>query len=210
VVTGRAPDDPPRRSRWRGLAAAWLLAWLAGAVLLGAATLAVIEGGLFDATASKPHYPLVGWATHAAFISSVKARAGDIQAPTHFSRAESLAGFRQYEGDCVMCHGAPGVARQAWVQGLTPTAPYLLDASRRWSPTQLYWIVGQGIKMTAMPAWRATRTQGQVWDLVAFLEVLPYLSAKDYARMRAAREPPAAGPNGSATRPRSAAGRPAP
>ncbi len=85
-----------------------------------------------------------------------------------------------------MCHGGSGVARAAWVQGLTPTPPYLLDAPRRWTPAQLYWIVGQGIKMTAMPAWRLTRTQGEAWNLVAFLEILPYLSARDYARMRAA------------------------
>ena len=127
-----------------------------------------------------------GWAAHAAFISSVKARSGDIRAPAHFTRAEVAAGFHQYEADCVMCHGGPAVPRQAWVQGMTPTPPFLLDAARRWTPAQLYWIVGQGIKMTAMPAWRITRTGGEVWNLVAFLEILPYLSALDYAHMRAA------------------------
>ncbi|MGI8841780.1 MAG: c-type cytochrome [Caulobacteraceae bacterium] len=184
-MTGR---EPPREARpdWRRLAETWLLAWLAAAALAGAAVMAVIEGGLFDATASTPHYPPVGWAAHAAFISSVKARAGDIRAPAHFSPAETLAGFHEYDRDCAMCHGGPGVARAAWVQGLTPTPPYLLDAARRWSPAQLYWIVGQGIKMTAMPAWRLTRTEGEVWNLVAFLEILPYLTADDYARMRAA------------------------
>ena len=198
-MTGRAPEQPPPQARpdWRRLAETWLLAWIAAAVLAGVAATAVIEGGLFNATASTPHYPPVGWAAHAAFISSVKARSGDIRAPARFSRAETLAGFRQYQGDCVMCHGGPGVARAAWVQGLTPTPPFLLDAARRWTPSQLYWIVGQGIKMTAMPAWRDTRTQGEVWNLVAFLEILPYLSAQDYARMRAAdtASPPAARAN---------------
>ncbi len=190
-MTAAPPKTPPPEAKlgWRALAATWLLAWLAAGLLAGAAALAVIEGGLFNATASTPHYPPVGWAAHAAFISSVKARSGDIRAPGRFSRAETLAGFRQYDSDCAMCHGGPGVARAAWVQGLTPTPPYLLDAARRWTPAQLYWIVGQGIKMTAMPAWRLTRTQGQVWNLVAFLEILPYLSADDYARMRATDRP---------------------
>jgi hypothetical protein len=42
------------------------------------------------------------------------------------------------------------------------------------------------VKMTAMPAWSAVRTDAEVWDLVAFLETLPYISPPTYARMRAA------------------------
>jgi hypothetical protein len=49
--------------------------------------------------------------------------------------------------------------------------------------------------MTALPAWGEVRTDGQLWDLVAFLEALPYLTAADYARMRAA-----AGTAGAASR----------
>jgi len=174
------------KPRWRGLIAAWLAAWIVAGAVAGAGALAVIEGGLFDATASTPHYPLVGWAAHAAFISSVKARAGDIAAPGHFSAAEVTAGFHDYQADCALCHGGPAVSRTPWVQGMTPTPPFLIDAARSWTPSQLYWIVGQGIKMTAMPAWRAVLTRGQVWNLVAFLEALPYLSGEDYARLKAA------------------------
>lgn len=181
-----SPSEPKRKPPWRQLVVTWILAWIAAGVVGAAAAMAVIEFGLFDATASRPHYRLVGWATHAAFIGSVKVRAKDIQAPASFNRAQVVAGFHEYEADCVMCHGGPGVPRRDFVKGMTPTPPFLLDAARRWTPAQLYWITGQGIKMTAMPAWRTTRSQGQVWDTIAFLEALPYLSAADYARMRAA------------------------
>ncbi|MGI9169687.1 MAG: hypothetical protein ACR2FH_05840, partial [Caulobacteraceae bacterium] len=72
-----APPDPtPRRAGdWRGRAWTWLIAWAAGAALLAGAAMAVIWGGLFNATASARHYPPIGWAAHAAFISSVRARA---------------------------------------------------------------------------------------------------------------------------------------
>jgi hypothetical protein len=83
-----------------------------------------------------------------------------------------------------MCHGGPGVERGKWVDGMTPTPPYLLDAARVWSRRDLYWIVGNGVKMTGMPAWRATRPDAEVWDVVGFLEVLPCLSASDYRRLR--------------------------
>ncbi|MGI9169748.1 MAG: c-type cytochrome [Caulobacteraceae bacterium] len=191
VVTGRAPDPPPRerRTHWRRLAETWLLAWIAAGVMATAAAMAVIWGGLFNATASTPHYPPIGWAAHAAFVSSVKARAGAAHPPPRFTAAQTLAGFREYRGDCELCHGGPGVARAPWTDGMIPTPPFLIDSARRWSPAQLDWIVGQGIKMTAMPAWRATHTPAEIWNLVAFLEALPYLSARDYARMAAADGP---------------------
>lgn len=177
-----------------------LLAGFAGMVVAGligaAGGLAIVEFGLFDATASMPHLRPVAWAAHRAFITSVQARAGSMPTPT-ITPAEVAAGFRQYEQDCVQCHGGPGVSRGDLAAGMTPAPPYLIDAARRWTPSQLYWILAQGVKMTAMPSWRATRTNLQVWNLVAFLEALPYLSPEQYRKMRGADisplEPPAAG-----------------
>lgn len=147
--------------------------------------LVVVEGGLFNATASTPHLRVVAIGAHTAFIRSVQVRARHIRAPARFTATEVTAGFRDYDRSCVACHGAPGVSNADWAQAMTPPPPYLEDMARRWTPAQLDWIVGQGAKMTAMPAWAEVRTDGEVWNLVAFLEALPYLTAKDYARMRA-------------------------
>ncbi|HEY5289366.1 MAG TPA: cytochrome c [Caulobacteraceae bacterium] len=173
-----------------------LLIWVAGGVCalaaIGIGALVVVEGGLFNATASTPHIPIVAVAAHTAFIRSVEVRAEGIKTPAHFTAVEVKAGFRDYDASCSSCHGAPGVSNAGWAHTMTPPPPYLEDAARRWRPRELYWIVGQGVKMTAMPAWAEVRSKDQVWDLVAFLEALPYLSAADYARMRRA-----AGPNGA-------------
>jgi mono/diheme cytochrome c family protein len=67
---------------------------------------------------------------------------------------------------------------------MTPSPPYLSDAARQWRPRELYWIVGQGARMTAMPAWSESRSDAQLWSLVAFLEAMPYLTPDEYARMR--------------------------
>jgi mono/diheme cytochrome c family protein len=184
------------------------LAWLAAGValalaLFGAGGLLVVEGGLFDATAITPHRAIVGWAAHTAMIKAVRRTAGGIQAPAGFTAAQVTAGFRIYDQRCAMCHGGPGVPRADWTTGLTPTPPYLLDAARQWTPAQLRVIVGDGVKMTAMPAWSTTLSEAEVWDVVAFLEDLPDLSAADYARLRAA-APPAASPARAAPAPGSA------
>lgn len=165
-----------------------LLAAVAGAVAAGILALIiaalVIANGWFDVSASKGHGLLVTWLLHTTMIRSVRARAG--AAPIPFSPQQVEDGFRMYDAHCVMCHGAPGVARPEWVKGLTPPPPYLMDAARRWSPGELRFIVSNGIKMTAMPAWKFSRSEEQLSGLVAFLEKLPDLSPAQYARMRAA------------------------
>lgn len=178
---------------WRAIARFFtsprdLLIFVAGGLgalaAIGIGALAVIEGGLFNATASTPHNPIVAVAAHTAFIRSVQVNAAGVTPPARFTRAEVMAGFRDYDDSCTVCHGAPGISQARWVSGMTPPPPYLEDSARRWRARELYWIVGQGAKMTAMPAWAEVRSNGQVWDLVAFLEALPYLTAADYQRLR--------------------------
>jgi mono/diheme cytochrome c family protein len=170
-----------------------LTIWLAGvatglvAVALGAVI--VIEGGLFDATASTPHNPIVALATHTAFVRSVQVSAAAIHAPARFTSAQVAAGLADYSASCAGCHGAPGLARAPWANAMTPSPPYLSDSARRWRPRELYWIIGQGAKMTAMPAWAESRSDAQIWDLVAFVEAMPVLKPSDYARMRPAPHP---------------------
>ena len=182
-MAGRAREAIRRFfSSWTG-PVTWLIGVACGFATVGAGALVVIEGGLFNATASTPHIPAVALATHTAFVRSVEVNARGIKAPTQFTAAEVTAGFRDYDASCAACHGAPGVANASWAHAMTPPPPYLEGAARRWRPRELYWIVSRGAKMTAMPAWSEVRSDGEVWNLVAFLRVLPYLSATDYARM---------------------------
>ena len=151
----------------------------------GIGALAMVELGLFDVRASTPHSPLVAWATHTTMIHAVHDGAATLPPPSPFSAAEARAGFAIYDRDCVTCHGGPGVARAAWADGLTPSPPYLIDAPRHWTPRELYFIIANGVKMTAMPAWSTVHTPAELRQLVAFLEAQPNLTARDYLALRA-------------------------
>ena len=176
---------------WRG----WLIAGAAGAAgtitLAAAFGLLVIYSGAFNTTADTPHEPAIAWVTHNTMIHSVRARAKDISAPARFSQTQVLAGLHDYDRLCAACHGGPGLARADWASGINPTPPYLLDSARRWSPSELYWIVSNGVKMTAMPAWGEVEPKSEIWELVAFLEALPTLSASEYAKLRDLEKPAA-------------------
>jgi mono/diheme cytochrome c family protein len=165
--------------------------FIAAAILVGVAgpivVYAYVKSGLFNVAASRPHSRLVEWITHETMINSVKRRAPNVALPKEVSVAQAIRGFCAYETHCVACHGAAAVARAQWVNGLNPEPPYLLDATKRWSPSQLHWIVRNGIKMTGMPAWRESMTDRQIRDVVAFVEAMPQMPPQTYVRWRAAK-----------------------
>ena len=162
----------------------WSLAGTAVAMaLLCAGGLAVVATGAFDARASTPHDPITAWVTHTTMVHSMRREAQGVHPPAAFTPAETIAGLHLYERQCMVCHGGPGVPRAGWVHGMNPSPPFLLDASRRWSRGQMYWVVKNGVKMTAMPAWAFTDSDGQIWDLVAFLEAMPQMEPADFQRL---------------------------
>ena len=65
-------------------------------------------------------------------------------------------------------------------KGLYPQAPDLAQAANTWTPAELYVIVKRGIRMSGMPAWEPTHSGDQLWELVAFLKVLPTMPAAEY------------------------------
>ena len=188
-----------RPIRWTRLhlrGAAIFAAGMASALgAIAAAAALALALGLYDTRASTQHGMFMAWATHTTFVRSVGARASAIPHPPPVTGAQLIAGLRQYQQDCVACHGGPGLGRAPWVSGMNPTPPYLLDAGARWTPSELYWIIAYGAKMTGMPAWRVSRSDRQIWSLVAFVEALPRIRPDVYARMAApARESPAGTP----------------
>jgi mono/diheme cytochrome c family protein len=170
---------PSRRSLF-----IWLAGVAAGIAVIGLGALVVIEGGLFDATAIASDPPIVFSAGHTAYIRSVQVRAASIQAPEHFTPEQVQAGLADYNTTCTACHGAPGMPRWSWANAMSPSPPYLSDAARRWRPRELFWIMSKGVKMTGMPAWGESRSDAQIWNLVAFLEAIPNMKPADYALIK--------------------------
>lgn len=169
----------------RTLVGAFILGACAACAVMLVAAACVVGFGLFNSTATRLHGPVTAWIVHRTFINFTARMSASVKPPASFSAAQVGAGLSQYVRDCETCHGGPATPRAEWVYALNPQPPFLLDAARQWTPAELYWIVNHGVKMTAMPAWGETRSQAQVWNLVAFLEALPRMSPLDYQRLKA-------------------------
>jgi mono/diheme cytochrome c family protein len=173
--------------RWHKLDR-FLPGWIAGLLTVGVVGaiigLCVIFGGLYDTRASTPHAPIVAWAVHAAMIHSTARLADASRTPKPVTPEALLAGAREYHRHCLACHGGPGMARAPWASAMLPTPPFLIDAPARWSHAELYTIIHDGVKMTAMPAWGEIDSDDQVANVVAFVEALPRLTPEQFRKLQ--------------------------
>lgn len=140
----------------------------------------ISQFGLFDVSAATKHPPGMRWLAHRTMIRSVRRQAAGIVPPKFLSAKRVLHGYCEYREHCQSCHGGPAVGRPEWADGMNPTPPYLLDARGRWSPGELFWIVSNGVKMTAMPAWKASMPADERWDVVGYLEAMPRMPPRAF------------------------------
>lgn len=161
-----------------------LAAALAAAlVLFAAGTALFIVSGAYNIGADDHHTALVSALIAELRDRSIGVRARALSVPDLSAAATIEAGARRYALDCAICHLAPAVNRSDLRRGLYPHPPNLAQ-QQPVEPRRAFWIIKHGIKMSAMPAWGATLEDPAVWELVAFLERLPAMTAEDYQRMR--------------------------
>jgi hypothetical protein len=153
-------------------------------LLLPVGVVGFVKSGIYHVGAAKRHTKLTWWITHETMIHSVRSHARRVDEPAGFGPEQVLAGFCGYETHCAACHGAAAVAREPWAGGMEPSPPYLLDVTKQFRPRETFWIIKNGIKMTGMPAWGASMSDNQLWQIVAWLEVSAKLPPQTYARWR--------------------------
>ena len=165
---------------------------IAGATALALLPLAAlfVFFGVYNVAATSAHSRLIYWLVHTTAIRSIKWRARNIEVPDLARPAMALRGLALFKEHCVLCHGAPGVARQDFAKGFLPGAPPLAQVGREWPPQEVYWTIRHGIKMTAMPAWEYRLADSDLWALTAFVRVLPNLSPADYQALAASQPEP--------------------
>lgn len=170
---------------------------LGAASVLGLAVVAgfsFVQAGGLDFAADTAHSDgltkLIVWARE----QSITKQANDVVPPADLAAAERIRrGAGNYDAMCVGCHLSPGTEDSEMRKGLYPVPPNLslpataTDASG--SDRRRFWIIKHGIKGSGMPAWaKGGMDDEAIWDLTAFIKVLPRLSANEYQASVAASE----------------------
>ena len=169
-----------------------ILALIGALAVIGAIGAAVFFfGGFYSVAGTMEDPAIVHWALVQVRTASIKNYAHDAPPATFNDPATIQAGARKYaEVGCVNCHGGPGVTWAKFSEGLRPDPPDLKDVVNDRTPSQLFWVIKNGINMTGMPSFAlAGAKDEEIWSIAAFLKKLPNISEADYKAWTA---PPAA------------------
>ena len=144
------------------------------------ASLAVIYSGLIDVAAVRPHYALTKWVLETTMERSVERRAEKISPPPEYRATPRT--MQHYGEMCELCHGGPGKEPSEIGKGLRPDPPDLPKVADHLTPSEIFWIVKNGIRMTGMPAFGKSHSDEELWEVVAFVKSLPRLSKEEYRK----------------------------
>jgi len=140
-----------------------------------------IYSGTYNIAATVPHSEIASWVFNTVKMNSVRKQSEGIKEPSLEGEALVREGFEHYENMCVGCHGAPGTDP---AKEFNPAPPALADVVLELRPAELFWIIKNGIKMTGMPESGSTRSDEEIWGIVAFIERLPELTPEQYKLMK--------------------------
>lgn len=158
---------------------------LVASVLIGVAAIggaAAVYSGVYNIAADDPHTRPVHALLEAARERSIAVRAAKLQVPADLTdEARILQGAGNYSAMCTGCHLAPGMAPTEMSQGLYPAPPNLSQQSI--SVAEAFWVIKHGIKASGMPAWGKNMGDDYIWNMAAFLQVLPKLNEAQYTAL---------------------------
>jgi hypothetical protein len=101
---------------------------------------------------------------------------------------ELLKEARSHFADhCASCHANNGSGQTAIGKNVYPKSPDLrLQATQTMSDGELFFIIQNGIRFTAMPAWGTgdPAKDGDSWQLVHFIRHLPSLTEEELQEMK--------------------------
>ncbi len=153
-------------------------------IVVGILSAIFFFGGLFNVAADHPDPGIVDWALVRVRMASVDRHATD-QPPagTLDDPAMVQAGAVAYsKNGCTDCHGEPGVESAKFSEGMNPP-PDLRKVVTERTPEQLFWVIRNGIKMSAMPSFSVDKppvSDRNIWAIVAYLKRLSTVSDANF------------------------------
>jgi len=110
-----------------------------------------------------------------ALHASAARHAPEEKNPIQPTEANLLDGARLYRDKCADCHGRPDNPRSDYGASFYPPAPQFMESHPRLQESETFYIIKNGVRRSAMPAWGSIMADSEIWQVVAFLNRLDNL-----------------------------------
>ncbi len=131
-----------------------------------------IQKGLVPINADDKPSQLETWVAEKSLDATLRREAPKKDNPVAFNEQNLIAGIHLYAEYCAVCHGsAQGSAAPSPIaKGLYQKPPQLAsDGVEDDAEGMTFWKVKHGIRLTAMPSFKDSLTDQQIWTLASFL-----------------------------------------
>ena len=149
-----------------------------------------LSSGAYNMAATEKHWAItekiIAWVRN----NSIEARAKEQQVPAMDNEWIRLQGAEHYSAMCTICHLAPGMQPTELSLGLYPQAPKFFERAPIKDQTEklerakaYFWVIKNGLKMTAMPAWGLSHDDDSIWAIAAFVLELNAMTPEQYRQI---------------------------
>ncbi len=172
---------------------------------VSAAALFLITGflyvrfGLLNPRADIPVDRLESRIAMPALDAAIDRRAPELHNPVTATDANLTAGMQMYQKHCSNCHGDPAHQQASLAEALYPRPPQFMADVPDMAENQNFYILLHGIRYSAMPAWKQTYSEQQIWQITTFLSHMHKLPPPVLAQWQTAASDSASGATASVT-----------
>jgi mono/diheme cytochrome c family protein len=131
----------------------FLLGFLLGILTLPALAFTAAWLGLLPTNANTAPSALERGFAHMALDSAAARHAPHLVNPVAPTEENLMAGMKLFKDDCAGCHGDPNRPNSEAETGLYPNAPAFAFHPPRKPDYQLFWIISNGVRYSAMFSW---------------------------------------------------------
>lgn len=153
-------------------------------------TFIVLGSGAYNMAATEKHWGITEKIIEWVRESSIEARAKNLEVPPLDDTEVILKGAGHYNAMCTTCHLAPGLKPTELSIGLYPQAPVFHQRESVNDPVKqldriraYFWVIKNGLKMTAMPAWGLSHDDDSIWAMAAFVVKMSHMTPEQYENL---------------------------
>ena len=149
-----------------------------------------LGSGAYNMAATEKHWGITEKIIEWVRESSIEARARNLEVPPLDDAEVLLKGAVHYNAMCITCHLAPGLKPTELSIGLYPQAPIFHQRESVNDPVkklehirEYFWVIKNGLKMTAMPAWGLSHDDNSIWAMAAFVVKMSHMTPEQYENL---------------------------